>query len=68
MPKDSVREAIALFENERARVLERAAAEPPGAARDDAFARVARLDAMLYRLRRVPPSPHATPSGRRAAA
>ena len=68
MLKDSVQEAIALLENDRARMLQRAAAEPPGSARDEAFARVARLDAMLFRLRRVPPSLHATPASRRAAA
>jgi hypothetical protein len=68
MPTDSVQEAIALLEADRARMLQRAADEPPGLARHEAFARVARLDEMLYRLRRVPPWRRPEPSSNSAAA
>ena len=68
MQRNTIQEAIALLENDRARMLQRAASEPPGPARDEAFARVARVDAMLYRLRRVPAWRQEDPAGASAAA
>jgi hypothetical protein len=68
MQKNTIQEAITLLEDDRARMLHRAAGELPGPLRAEAFARIARIDAMLYRLRRVPGWQRPGPSGHSAAA